>query len=57
VVSVLDELTSVYASPTFFRSNNGPGFIAQALQDWCEASDTTSTVYIEPGSRWENRIA
>jgi transposase InsO family protein len=31
--------------------------IAQALRDWCEASDTTSTAYIEPGSPWENGFA
>jgi hypothetical protein len=39
------------------RSDNGPEFIAQALRDWCEASDTTSTAYIEPGSRCENGFA
>jgi putative transposase len=31
--------------------------IAQALRDWCEASTTTSTAYIEPGSPWENSFA
>lgn len=54
---MLVKLTSVYPAPTFIRSDNGPEFIAQALQDWCEASDTTSTAYIEPGSRWENGFA
>jgi len=57
VVAVLEELTSVYPAPTFIRSDNGPEFIAQALRDWCEASDTTSTAYIEPGSPWENGFA
>ncbi len=38
-------------------SDNGPEFIAQALRDWCEASSTTSTAYIEPGSTWENGFA
>lgn len=32
-------------------------FIAQALRDWCEASTTTSTAYIAPGSPWENGFA
>ena len=57
VVAVLEELISVYPAPTFIRSDNGPEFIAQALRDWCEASDTTSTAYIEPGSPWENGFA
>jgi transposase InsO family protein len=54
---VLEELTSLYPAPAFFRSDNAPEFIAQALQDWCEASDTTSTSYIEPGSHWQNVFA
>jgi len=37
--------------------HNGPEFIAQALRDWCEASSTTSTAYIKPGSPWENGFA
>ncbi len=57
VVALLEELTSLYPAPTFIRSDNGPEFIAQALRDWCEASDTTSTAYIEPGSPWENGFA
>ena len=57
VVAVLEELSSVYPAPTYIRSDNGPEFIAQALRDWCEASDTTSTAYIEPGSPWENGFA
>ncbi|MCP9850939.1 integrase core domain-containing protein, partial [Cyanobium sp. Morenito 9A2] len=51
------ELTSLYPAPTFIRSDNGPEFIAEALRDWCEASETTSTAYIEPGSPWENGYA
>ena len=57
VVAVLEELTSVYPAPAFIRSDNGPEFIAQALRDWCEASTTTSTAYIAPGSPWENGFA
>jgi putative transposase len=30
---------------------------AQALRDWRQASETTSTAYIEPGSLWENGFA
>jgi len=31
----------------------GPEFIAKAVQDWIAAVGST-TVYIEPGSPWEN---
>jgi transposase InsO family protein len=57
VVAVLEGLTSLYPAPAFIRSDNGPEFIAQALRDWCKASTTTSTAYIEPGSPWENGLA
>ena len=45
VVDVLEELTSVYPAPAFIRSDNGPEFISQALRNWCEASETTSTAH------------
>ena len=57
VVAVLEELTSVNPAPTFIRSDNRPEFIAQALRDWCDASDTTRMAYIEPGFPWENGFA
>ena len=57
VVAVLEEPTSVYPAPTFIRSDNGADFIAQALRNWGEASDTTITVYIEPRSPKVNGFA
>ncbi len=33
--------------------DNGPEMIAAAIRDWCKESGT-GTVYIEPGSPWEN---
>ena len=54
VVAVLEELISVYPAPPFIRADKGLEFNAQALQVWCKASDTTSTAYIELGSRREN---
>jgi putative transposase len=57
VVAVPEGLMSLYPVPTFIRSDNGPEFIVQALRDWCKASTTTSTAYIEPGSLWENGFA
>jgi len=57
VVAVFEELTSFYPAPASIRSDNGPGFIAQPLRDWGEASTTTSTAYIGSGSPWENGFA
>jgi len=57
VVAVLKELTSLYLAPELIRSDNCPEFIAQALQDWCEASNTTRTAYIATGSPWEPGLA
>jgi transposase InsO family protein len=57
MVSVLEELTSLYQAPADIRSDNGPEFIPHALQDWCDASDTTSMAYIDSGSPWENGVA
>ncbi len=57
VVAGLEELTSLYPAPAFIRSDNGPELITQALRDWCEASATTRTAYIEPGFQWENGFA
>ena len=53
-LNVIDEHSRLYRATAYIRSDNGPEFIAQALRDWCEASDNTSTVYIVPGSLWEN---
>jgi transposase InsO family protein len=39
--------------PAFIRSDNGPEFVAQAVQDWIKAVGAR-TAYIEPGSPWEN---
>jgi putative transposase len=33
--------------------DNGPELIAWALRDWCRLTGS-ATVYIEPGSPWEN---
>jgi transposase InsO family protein len=53
-LNVIDEHSHLFLAPAFIRSDNGPEFIAQALRDWCEASNTTSSAYIAPGSPWEN---
>jgi putative transposase len=40
-------------APEFIRSDNGPEFLAQAVQDWIERRGF-QTLYIEPGSPWQN---
>lgn len=49
VVTVLEELTSLYPEPTYIRSDNGPEFSAHALRRWSKEGDTT-TACLEPGS-------
>ena len=53
VVQTLKYLFEVRGAPAYLRSDNGPEFIAQAVKDWLAASGV-STLYIEPGSPWEN---
>ena len=44
---------SLRGVPGHIRSDNGPEFVAKAVQDWITAVGST-TAYIEPGSPWEN---
>jgi putative transposase len=53
VVKVLEQAKAKRGAPEYIRMDNGPELIAQAIRDWCQASGT-GTVYIEPGSPWEN---
>jgi putative transposase len=53
VVEMLKYLFSVHGEPEFIRSDNGPEFIAIAVRDWLRQSGVR-TLYIEPGSPWEN---
>ena len=39
--------------PEHLRSDNGPEFIAAAVKGWLTESGA-ATLYIEPGSPWEN---
>lgn len=56
VVRVLAELVQVHGEPAGLRSDNGPEFVAKAVQAWL-ASAGVSTLYIQPGSPWENGYA
>ena len=53
---VLDRLAELFVDrgvPEYIRSANGSEFTAQAVRDWLKAVGVR-TVYIEPGSPWEN---
>ena len=39
--------------PQYIRSDNGAEFTARAVRDWLKAVGV-QTLYIEPGSPWEN---
>jgi transposase InsO family protein len=53
LVASLDRLVAVRGAPRILRMDNGPELIAWAVMEWCRLSGT-GTVYIEPGSPWEN---
>ena len=53
VITVVEAAFARYGKPKHLRSDNGPEFIAYAIQDWLAASEI-KTLYITPGSPWEN---
>jgi putative transposase len=53
VIDVLSDLFILRGVPRYVRSDNGPEFVAKAVQDWITAVGAR-TAYIEPGSPWEN---
>ena len=53
VIESLRHLFAIRGAPTFIRSDNGPEFIARAIREWL-AESGVKTLYIEPGSPWEN---
>ncbi|WP_156420718.1 IS3 family transposase [Aureimonas sp. AU22] len=53
VIDVLSDLFVLRGVPGHVRSDNGPEFIAKAVQDWITAVGV-KTAYIAPGSPWEN---
>jgi transposase InsO family protein len=56
VIDVLMELVQTRGIPQHIRSDNGPEFIATAIRWWLGKSGI-GTLYIEPGSPWENGYA
>jgi len=53
VIDVLAELFILRGVPGHIRSDNGPEFVAEAVQKWIAAVGA-KTAYIAPGSPWEN---
>ncbi|GFG90925.1 integrase core domain-containing protein [Mycobacterium bourgelatii] len=43
----------MHGAPAYVRFDNGPEFIAHAVNDWCRFNGTGS-LFIDPGSPWQN---
>jgi putative transposase len=52
-ITVIEAAMARYGTPEHIRSDNGPEFIACALQDWLKEREI-KTLSIKPGSPWEN---
>ena len=54
VVDVLDRIALQRgAHPVYVRFDNGPEFVAHAIDDWCRFN-STGAMFIDPGSPWQN---
>jgi len=53
VIDTLNWLFLLRGVPEHIRSDNGPEFIANAVKEWLSQAGCR-TLYIEPGSPWEN---
>ena len=53
VLDTLEMLVERRGAPEYLRSDNGPEFIANAVKQWL-GEHGCETLYIEPGSPWQN---
>jgi transposase InsO family protein len=53
VIGALADVMVMNGVPEHLRSDNGPEFVARDLRKWL-AGTGAKTLYIEPGSPWEN---
>jgi transposase InsO family protein len=53
VIEVLADAMIHRGIPEYIRSDNGPEFVAKELRKWLAATGA-KTMFIEPGSPWEN---
>jgi len=56
VLDILSQVMLIRGVPKYIRSDNGPEFIAHAIRDYLQKTGV-GTLYIEPGSPWENGYA
>ncbi len=56
VIRLISELFKEHGVPGHIRSDNGPEFVAEALKAYLRSMGV-ETLYIEPGSPWQNGIA
>lgn len=53
VIDVLGDVVALRGAPEFIRSDNGPEFIAYAVNDWLK-TEGIEAAYIPPGRPWRN---
>lgn len=56
VLDALAELFAMRGVPEAIRSDNGPEFVSRAIRSWL-AKLRVATLYVAPGSPWENGYA
>ena len=55
MLGLLKEAIASNGAPEYIRSDNGPEFIARAIQDWL-SENQIKTIYIDPGGSGADRI-
>jgi transposase InsO family protein len=53
VLERVADLFMEHGTPEYIRSDNGPEFTAHLMRSWLDRLDV-GTLFIEPGSPWEN---
>ncbi len=56
VIEVLQRLQQERGAPAYLRSDNGAEFVASRVRGWL-ADNQITTLYIEPGSPWQNAFS
>ena len=56
VIAVLERLMTLHGPPRHVRSDNGPEFVAQAIEQFLRTTGVR-TMFIEPGAPWQNPFA
>ena len=56
IINRLSQLFVIYGAPKHIRSDNGPEFISKSIRSWVSKVEV-GTLYVEPGSPWDNGYA